>query len=116
MALKSPLVRVEGRGTSDLNKRTVDYRVMPKFVANIEGQGGRDSGGIMVPVLVTGTWDNLNYKPDLTGAIQDVTKDPEKALEGIRGLIPGRRGGSQQGEQPSSTPSPADTLKRLFGR
>jgi AsmA protein len=117
MALKSPLIRVEGRGTSDLLRRTVNYRVTPKFVASIEGQGGRDTGGVAVPVVVTGTWDNISYKPDLAGVISDVVKDPSKALEGVRGLIPGQTpGGSQPGQQQSPIPSPQDTLKKLFGR
>jgi AsmA protein len=119
MALKSPLIRVEGRGTSDLPRRTVDYRITPKVVGSIEGQGGRDASGVMVPVLVSGTWDNISYKPDLAGIISDVAKDPSKALEGVRGLIPGAK---PSGQAPSSTapaspvPSPQDALKKLLGR
>lgn len=117
MALKSPLIRVEGRGTSDLPRRTVDYKVTPKFVGSIEGQGGRDTAGVTVPVLVTGTWDNISYKPDLAGVIGDIAKDPAKALQGVRGLIPGAtQGGTQPGQSPSPAPSPQDALKKLLGR
>ena len=40
LSLQSPLLRVNGAGTSDLPARTLDYRVEPKFAATLEGQGG----------------------------------------------------------------------------
>ncbi|MCZ6454524.1 MAG: AsmA family protein, partial [Alphaproteobacteria bacterium] len=71
--LKSPLLRVDGKGTSDLPKRTVDYRVTPKVVASTKGQGGESQlGGLSVPVQITGPWDNLAFAPDLSGAIDEL--------------------------------------------
>lgn len=131
--LKSPLLRVDGKGTSDMPKRTVNYRVTPKVVASAKGQGG-DSGaaGLAVPVQITGPWDNLAFAPDLTGAIDELIKDPSKALEGLKSIIPGTDGASgsnpldalkkaipgTSGSDGSSTTSdnPLDSVKKLFGR
>lgn len=110
--LKSPLLRISGSGTVDLPKRSVSYRVEPKVVASTEGQGGRaDVGGVMVPVIVDGPWDNLTYKPDLAGLAKG------KAMEQLQRIVPGMgQQGSGARQQPSLPASPADGLKRLLGR
>jgi AsmA protein len=59
---------------------------------------------------VSGPWDNLSYKPDLAGVIDGIVKDPKKALEWLKNLIP-RQGGSG-----GALPKPEDVLKKLFGR
>jgi AsmA protein len=125
LAMQSPLLRVTGKGTVDLPQQTVNYRVEPKVVASAEGQGGRsNAGGVAVPVVVSGPWSHLSYKPDLGGMLQT---DPQGALKSLRGLIPGQpsggsgsgqtpsQGGSQQPEQPKSQ-NPVDRLKGLLGR
>jgi len=113
LKLLSPLLRVGGKGSVDMPNRTVNYRIEPKVTASTKGQGGSaDASGIKVPVLVTGPWDNLSYKPDLAGLVDGIAKDPKKALEGLKKLIPGQ-GGSGGG---SAIPKPEDALKKLFGR
>lgn len=117
MAMQSPLLRVTGKGTVDLPKQRVDYRVEPKMVASLQGQGGKsDLGGITVPVLVQGPWDNLSYRPDLSAMVPNIGKNiPGK----LQNLIPGQ--GSSPSEQQSQAPStqsqsPVNTLKGLFGK
>ncbi len=113
LALLSPLLRVGGKGSVDMPNRTVNYRIEPKVTTSTKGQGGKaDASGIKVPVLVTGPWDNLSYKPDLAGLVDGIAKDPKKALEGLKNLIPGNKSG---GGAPDLS-KPADTLKKLFGR
>jgi AsmA protein len=69
LLLKSPLLRLTGKGRVNLPKRNVNYRLEPKLVATTKGQGGKAGGsGIMVPVVVQGPWDNISYTPDLAGA------------------------------------------------
>ena len=115
LALLSPLLRVGGKGTVDMPKRSVNYRIEPKVVASTKGQGSSaDTSGIKVPVVVSGPWDNLSYKPDLAGVIDGIVKDPKKALEGLKNLIPGQ-GGSGSGSG-GALPKPEDALKKLFGR
>lgn len=115
LALQSPLLRLSGAGTVDLPRRTVDYRVEPKLALTTEGQGGRqDVGGVMVPVVITGPWDNLSYRPDLGGMVKKQLEDPGKALESVKGLL---GGGAKPGtaDQPATKPL-EDALKGLFGR
>ncbi|MBX6366529.1 MAG: AsmA family protein [Rhodospirillales bacterium] len=120
LVLKSPLLRVEGAGKVDLPRRTVDYRVTPKAVASLEGQGGRaDLSGIMVPVIVRGPWDNLSYQPDLGAAIGQQLKDPGSLLQRIPGVqAPGTSGAQQPApaEPKSPAPKPGDLLRGLLNK
>lgn len=120
LALKSPLLRVEGAGKVDLPDRTLDYRVTPKAVASLEGQGGRtDLGGIMVPVIVRGPWDNLSYQPDLGAAIGQQLKDPGSLLQRIPGLqAPAAPGAEQPAPAQPGTPAPkpGDLLRGLLNK
>ena len=63
--LKNPFLRLAAKGKADLVDETLDFRVKPKFVAAIEGQGGDMSrSGLAVPVLVTGTFSSPRFSPD----------------------------------------------------
>jgi AsmA protein len=67
-SLKSPLIRVIAAGDAHLVKETLDFRVEPKVVGTIKGQGDtEDRSGLMVPVLVTGTFSKPKFAPDLAG-------------------------------------------------
>ncbi len=129
--LKSPLLRVDGKGTADMPGRTVDYRLTPKVVATTEGQGGQsDVSGLAVPVAITGPWDNLAFAPDLSGAVDQLVNDPSKALEALEKVIPSTEG-SGEGSNPldalkkivpgsensdGGSDNPLGELKKLFGR
>jgi AsmA protein len=66
--LKSPLIRVIAAGDANLVKETLDFRVEPKVVATIKGQGDAEQrSGLMVPVLVSGTFSKPKFVPDLAG-------------------------------------------------
>lgn len=106
LSLKSPLLRLSGKGTVDLPKQTVNYRLEPKIVASTKGQGGSGSAsGLSIPVIVSGPWANLSYKPDLAGALGGLAKTPGKALDALKGMIPGKSG---------SGGSPLDALKGMI--
>lgn len=119
LAMQAPLLRLAAAGTSDLPTRSLKFRIEPKLVGTIKGQGGdADKAGLVVPVIVEGTWDHPTWKPDLLGALQagpdgllKNPKDLKKGLEeGVKGLLPGAKGSDG-----SKTPEkPADTLKKLL--
>jgi AsmA protein len=114
LSLKSPLLRLSGKGTVDLPKQRVDYRITPKLVASSKGQGGSSSAsGISVPVIVSGPWSNISYKPDLAGALGGLAKDPSKALDSLKKLISGKSGGGNPAVKISDA---VNKLKGLFGR
>jgi AsmA protein len=88
-SLKSPFIRIIAAGTADLVKETLDFRVEPKAVASIKGQGdAAQRSGIMVPVLVSGTFTAPKFRPDLSAATQQEiekkvfeSKEVKKILE-----------------------------------
>jgi len=72
LQLLSPLLRVDGAGTVDLPRQALQYRLVPKLVASLEGQGGKkDLSGLSVPVLIEGPWADLSFRPDLSAAIEN---------------------------------------------
>ncbi|MDJ0946745.1 MAG: AsmA family protein [Kiloniellales bacterium] len=124
LLLLNPLLRVTGAGTADLPGRTVDYRVEPKVVGSLEGQGGDAlARGLAVPVIAEGPWHDITYRPDLAAAVGEIAKDPKEALKDVKetgkSLLKGLTGGG--GETPEAggaqeeAPNPADALKKLFG-
>ena len=87
--LKSPFIRIIAAGTADLVKETLDFRVEPKAIASIKGQGAEtQQGGIMVPVVVSGTFSSPKFRPDLSAAAKQKiekqifeSKETKKLLE-----------------------------------
>ena len=78
-SLKSPLLRVIANGNADLVKETLDFRVEPKVVGTIKGQGDeKRRSGIMVPVLVTGNFSSPQFRPDLKSVAE---QQLQKVLE-----------------------------------
>ncbi len=70
-SIKSPFIRITAVGTADLVKETLDFRVDPQAVATIKGQGDEGKrSGIMVPVLISGTFSKPKFRPDLSAATQ----------------------------------------------
>lgn len=65
-------------------------RVEPKFVATLKGQGDTaERKGLMVPVIIKGTFSKPQFTPDLTAILQGQLPDSEsvkKVLE--EGLAP----------------------------
>lgn len=87
MRLQAPAIRVTGRGRIDLPARTIAYRIEPKAATTLEGQGGRqDVAGLLVPVIIEGPWDDLSYRPDLSGVVESAIRDPEAVKEQIKQL------------------------------
>jgi AsmA protein len=82
--LKSPFIRVIAAGTADLVKETLDFRVEPKAVASITGQGdAAQRSGIMVPVVVSGTFASPKFRPDVNAAAkQEIQKQILQSGEG----------------------------------
>jgi AsmA protein len=132
LKLLNPFVRLNGAGIIDLGNQTLDYKVEPKAVSSIKGQGGRDSlSGIGIPFRIRGPWSNPSYEPDLSGvlpgALDSIMKgdNPLDNITGGGGLDGILGGKSSQPEGPTDKKSdkkkkpkgenPLDPLKDLFG-
>jgi AsmA protein len=84
LSLKSPLLRIKGKGTINLPEETIDYLLKAKIVGSLEGQGGKvrsELKGVTIPVHIGGTFSKPTYTPDLAAALGDSAK--EKAQEEI---------------------------------
>jgi len=79
-SLRSPLLRIIAIGDAHLVNETIDFRVEPKAVATIKGQGDETQrSGIMVPVVVSGTFSAPKFRPDISAATKQEIK--QKVLE-----------------------------------
>ena len=78
LKLIGPLVRVSGKGEVDMLRKKLDYRVEPKLVASLQGQGGKTGlTGIAVPVIIKGPWANPKIYPDIAG----ILTNPQAAFD-----------------------------------
>jgi AsmA protein len=79
LKLISPELPMSGAGSVDLPLRQVDYRLTPSL-----------AGLIAVPVSITGSWDDLSYRPDLSAMGKTLIEQPEKALDLLKNGLLGR--------------------------
>ena len=84
LAMKAPLMRLSGKGQINLPQQTIDYRLMPQVVETNQGQGGKDKAGIGVPVIVEGSLEHPQFRPDVRGIVEDALKDPDKFKQQIK--------------------------------
>lgn len=101
--LLSPFLRVTAAGEADLVKETLNFRVKPKFVITLKGQDDHKSRtGLTVPVIVSGTFTQPSFRPDLKDMLestikqglkdpeqlqkqlQQIGKDPDKAVKSLQ--------------------------------
>ena len=90
-SMQSPLLRLLAAGKADLVQETLDFRVEPKFVGTLKGQGDtKDRSGVTVPILVTGTFASPKFRPDLKGLMQDTLKKGMGDPSELKKMIPGQ--------------------------
>ncbi|MES0349327.1 MAG: AsmA family protein, partial [Desulfobacteria bacterium] len=115
-SLMSPLIRVLAAGDADLMDETLDFRVEPKFVGTIKGQGDTmQHSGLMVPVLVTGTFSSPKFRPDLKGMLKKGLEEGLPQPSELKKILPGES--MEEGESKPLEEQAKDLLKGLpFGR
>lgn len=123
LKLLGPLVRLTGAGTVNLPGRSLDYKVNPKLVASLKGQGGAaDLAGLDVPIIIKGPWARPQIYPDIAGILQNPDAayrnlknlgksiDPKKGTDAIKEIL---KGGDKNGTQ-DPIKSIEKNLKGLF--
>ena len=103
-SLKSPLLRLLAAGKADLVKETLDFKVDAKLVGTIKGQGDeKDRSGLGVPIIVSGSFSEPTFRPDVEAIAKDQLKKAlsapeagslptkEKARDLIKGLVPQKK-------------------------
>jgi len=73
LVILAPLVTASGAGRVGIGAQTLDYRVVPTALAKEDG-----TGGVKVPLLITGPWADPRFKLDLQ-ALLDEKLDARKA-------------------------------------
>jgi AsmA protein len=76
LKLVAPYLTASGAGKIGLGARTLDYRIRPTALASEDG-----TGGVMVPLLITGPWANPSYRLDLESIARERMEAEAKAAE-----------------------------------
>ncbi len=91
LKLDAPLLTATGAGTVDIPDKRVDYRLEPKLVSSLS-----------VPVIVSGSWSDIGWRPDLQGLVVNnidnagqllgrsgkaLSSPVDKVLNGLGGLF-----------------------------
>jgi AsmA protein len=76
LLMASPLITAEGAGRIGLGARDLEYRVRPTALRDADG-----TGGISVPLWITGPWSAPRFALDLEALAQENLKEEARALE-----------------------------------
>jgi AsmA protein len=74
LKLVAPYVTATGSGTVDLGQRRLNYRLRPTALAAEDG-----TGGVMVPLLITGPWARPNFVLDLEAIAREKMEEEARA-------------------------------------
>ncbi len=111
----SPLIRVLAKGKANLVKETMNFRIEPKFVATLKGQGATEQlGGITIPVLITGSFSSPQFRPDLEALLKQKLKTGLPDSSELNNMLKGKD--SKEGEAKSLEEKAKGLLKGLLGR
>jgi AsmA protein len=98
--LKSPFIRLMAAGEADLVDKKIDFKVDPKLVKTIKGQGDTEErSGLSVPILVSGSLSSPKFAPDLEGAVKSKLEEIAPS-GGLQDLVPSKKKKKKKGEQP----------------
>ncbi len=114
LKLLNPLIRVTGKGRVNLPARTLKYRIEPKAVTDLKGQGGDLAArGLAVPVIAEGPWHDITYRPDIVALIGKPADTLKGTVEGLTSPLTGEGGGTDAAKD--TLKDAGDALKNLFG-
>jgi AsmA protein len=119
LAVSAPLLAVSGKGRVNLGKQTMNYRLVPTALGGADG-----SGGLKVPLDITGPWANLSYDLDLeamTGVDVDeelksrLAREAEDRLGVVAGEGESLEDAARRKAQEALEDEAARALERLLG-
>ncbi|MDQ6867762.1 MAG: AsmA family protein [Pseudomonadota bacterium] len=111
LQLMGPLVRVNGAGSVNIAAKTLWFKLDPKLIMSLEGQGGpADPVGLWMPVVVQGTWGEPRIYPDIAGILDD----PNAAYAKLHALGKGLFG-SSNAQSGAGVDTLTQGLGNLFG-
>ncbi|MGF1679917.1 AsmA family protein [Photobacterium minamisatsumaniensis] len=93
--IDSPLLRVAGKGSTNLVSEAIDFNISASVVATSKGQGGKDIDEVTdltVPIDVAGNWEQPTFSLNLAQLLkqnneleQKAQKEVERGLEKLLG-------------------------------
>ncbi|NWH03474.1 AsmA family protein [Desulfobacter latus] len=108
-SLVSPLLRLVAGGQTHLVKETLDFRIEPKLVATLKGQGDtRERSGLLIPLVISGSWENPKVRPDLEAILKNRLPDADELKQLIHG------DGSDSGKKTDIKDRARGLIKDLF--
>ncbi|WP_321495026.1 AsmA family protein [uncultured Desulfobacter sp.] len=85
-SLVSPLLRLVARGETSLIKEDLNFRIEPKLVATLKGQGDtKDRSGLLIPFVITGTWEEPKVTLDLEAIMKNRLPDADEIKQILKG-------------------------------
>lgn len=119
LAVKSPLLRINGAGQASLPDETINYSLKVSVVGTAAGQGGKELAelkGLTIPVKITGTFNDPKPSVDLASMVKDQAKEElkAKAEEKLKDKLGDDLGdllGGALGTKPSQDASDADSTE-----
>lgn len=115
LSMLSPLLRVGGAGEFNLVEQSMDYRISPRAVASLAGQGGSpELNGIAVPVRLRGSFSDPSFSIDLEAVARELATGQARGL--LEGLLNGQSPAGDETGAEQARPTPADLLRGLLDR
>lgn len=108
LRMLNPYVRLDGRGLINVGAQTIDMRIAPRAVNNIQGQGGDATiAGLGIPFRVVGPWSNVSFRPALEDVVQNQLRDI-LSRQGADNPL-GRLGDTLFGRTPAAPAAPTES-------
>ena len=115
LIMKSPLLRIHGKGNVDLPRQKIKYLVNTSIVESSEGQAGKELSelkSLTIPIKITGTFDNPKFSLDLGRVLQARAK---KAVEKKKKQIKKKVDKKIKAEKKKLEKKLEDELKKKLG-
>jgi len=118
LLMKSPLLRVTGKGWANLPKNSVDYTAIVTLVGTLKGQDGsslEELSGLPLPLHATGNLDSPSIALDAKAMAEALLKDTFKqGTKGVEEKLRKNILGDTKPDTPDEQKKPGGFLKGLF--
>ena len=113
--MRSPLMRVTGKGTINLVDETINYVAKPVLLKVVETQSLANLSGVPIPVKITGNLYEPDIAVDIVAAIAGSQKAKiDKKKDEVLGKLLGGSGDSKAGDEAAEPEGIEGTAKSLL--
>ncbi|GAA0782617.1 MULTISPECIES: AsmA family protein [Pseudomonadati] len=86
LAMASPLIRLDGKGTANIITQQIDYNLVTKVVGSLAGQGAETDplSGIDIPLKINGSFDEPKFALDTQALMKGkLNKETDKLKDSL---------------------------------